>query len=81
MNNKKTISKATKWALLSTLCIWGFISFMMLAGEENPLEPMSLNRFILIKLCAAISAYLCYLAGKWLYKSGYLPDIKIDDDI
>lgn len=81
MNHRKTISKATKWALLSIISIWGFISVIVLAGDENPLEPMLLSRFILIKLCAAISSYLCYLTGKWLYKSGYLPDIKIDDNL
>lgn len=81
MKNKKTISEAAKWAMLSIIGIWGFISFIMLAGEENPLEPMSLSRFILIKLCASISLYLCYLTGKWLSKAGYLPDMNTDDNL
>ncbi len=74
-------NRVVKWALLFALSIWGCISAMMLAGDENPLEPMPLSQFILIKLCAAVSLYLCYLTGKWLYKSGYLPDINIDDNL
>lgn len=74
-------NKLIKWTLLSVLSIWGCVSFMLLAGDENPLEPMTLSRFFLIKLCAAASLYLCYSTGKWLYKSGYLPDINIDDNL
>lgn len=71
-----------QWAALWILGIWGFLSFIVLAGEEDPANPMPFGRFFLIKASAMLSLVLCYYVGKWLHRAGYLPDeLDKDDEI
>lgn len=78
--NKTQRSKAVRWAALWILCILGFISFIVLAGEESPNNPMSLGEFFLIKLGGMASLLICFYVGKRLHRAGYLPD-ELDEDI
>jgi hypothetical protein len=71
----KTILKSIgKWALLFALTAVGFLSFMIIVGEEDPAKPMSLSWFFTLKLIAlaflASAAYVC----KFCYRKGLLPD-------
>ena len=61
---------------LNLLLVWGFISFIILAGEDIPGQPMSDLKFYGSKLIAMASLWLCYRTGRWLNKKGLLPEIK-----
>ena len=69
-----------QWGLMTVLCLWGMVSFMVLAGEEAPEVCMTLGDFFLIKALAITSFSGCILCGKWLSKKGLLPEINIQED-
>lgn len=77
--SKTQRSKAVKWAVLWILGIWGFLSFIVLAGEEDPNNPMPFSEFLIIKAGAMASFLLCFYVGKRLHRAGYLPD-ELDED-
>ena len=54
----KQHSKFTQWLVFSLLGLWGFFSFIILAGEEDPMNPLSIEKFFLIKGAAGLSLYL-----------------------
>ena len=76
MNKNKII----QWAVYIAIGTWGFLSFCVLAGDEDPNNPMSLGRFFTIKALAAISLYDCYRVGKACNKWGLFPDFKFPED-
>lgn len=78
---KKQPSKFVQNLILWAIALWGFISFIIIAGEEDPLDPMPLGRFCLIKSLGLASLVLCFLTGKWADKKGLLPDEINDKDI
>lgn len=72
-------NKKVQWAILTALLAWGMLSFIVLAGEENPQKPLSLLDFFLIKLGAFSSLAACYCVGRVLNRAGYLPEISEGD--
>lgn len=76
----KQHSKIIQWIVFSLLGIWGFISFIILAGEENPINPLSFEKFFLIKGAAGLSLYLCVRLGSWLNSKGLMPEMSEEDD-
>lgn len=79
-SNRQQKSKSVQWVILWALGIWGILSFLVLAGDENPDNPVSLNEFLLIKAAGVASLLLCCLVGKRLYRGGYLPD-ELDEEV
>lgn len=80
--NKTQRRKAVQWAAIWFLGVWGFLSFIVLAGEEDPNNPMSLGEFCLMKAGAMASLLICFYIGKRLHRAGYLPEeLDEDDDI
>lgn len=73
-------SKIIQWLVFSLLGIWGFISFIILAGDEDPINPLSLEKFFLIKGAAGLSLYLCVRIGSCLNSKGLIPEISEEDD-
>lgn len=71
---KASIKKFAQWALFSALCFIGIIAFMILAGDEDPMNPMPFGRWLLIKTLAMVVIAVCVCCGKWLYKKRYLPE-------
>lgn len=71
---KVGIKKIAQWALLSALCFIGTISFMILAGDEDPMNPIPFGRLLITKALAMAVLAVCVLCGKWLKKKGYLPE-------
>lgn len=69
-------TEITKWILMSFLFVWGFISFIFLAGEENPAHPLTFGQFVAMKAGALLSLYLCFLCGRWFSKKGLLPEFE-----
>ena len=66
-----------QWVILTLLMLWGFASFLVLAGEDAPGEPPTpLREFLLIKAGALASFGLCFLVGRWLNRKGLLPDVE-----
>lgn len=72
MRKKKII----QWSIMTALCVWGFIAFMILAGEESPTSNLTLGQFLFIKIGALGHLALCIIIGKWLNKKGLLPEMK-----
>lgn len=67
----------TQRVALTIMLLWGFASFLVMAGEESPSDPpMTLGKFLLIKGVALASFSLCLLVGKYLNRKGLLPDVK-----
>lgn len=73
-------SKFTQWLVLSLLVIWGFVSFIFLAGEEDPMHPLSFEKFFIIKCLAGLSLYICVRFGAWLESKGLIPEMSEEDD-
>lgn len=72
--------KTIKWIIFFMLGTWGFLSFCVLAGDEDPNNPMSMTRFFMTKAGAALSLYLCCRVGKLFNNHGLLPDIKLPEE-
>lgn len=70
---------AMKWVYMTGIFFWGLLSFMFLAGEENPNDPMPIWLFISIKAVAMVSFVLCFIIGRYLNQKGLLPDIPEED--
>lgn len=77
---KKKYSETSKWILFYTICTIGFLAFMVLAGEEDPYNPMPLGTFFLYKIGALAVLALCVFAGKKLHAAGMLPK-KLDEEL
>lgn len=69
-----TVKKCLQWTYLSTICLIALGAFVMLAGEENPHEPIPLGEWLLIKVTAMVVFVLAALIGRWLYQMGFLPE-------
>ena len=69
----ESIKKFAQWALFSVLSITGIIAFTILAGDEDPMNPMPFGRWLLIKALATVVIAVCIYGGKRLYKKGYMP--------
>lgn len=76
----KQQSKFTQWLVFSLLGLWGFFSFIILAGEEDPMNPLCIEKFFLIKGAAGISLYICFRIGSWLNSKGLIPDVSEEDE-
>jgi hypothetical protein len=74
---KKT--KTVKWLIFSIIGTWGLFSFLIIAGEDNPMHPLPFAQFVLIKLAAMLSLAVCVLVGKKLDKSGYMPEFQEEE--
>lgn len=77
--SKTQRSKAVKWSAMWLLALWGFASFIVLAGEEDPRDLMPFGEFFLIKAVAMASLLICFYVGKRLNRAGYLPE-EFDED-
>lgn len=79
-----TVRKFGQWAVLSALCIIGCIAFMVLVGDENPMNPMPLSRWLLLKAAAGVVLYVCYKVARLCHRHGYLPeylDKMVEEDV
>ena len=76
----KQHSKFIQWLVFTLLGIWGFFSFIILAGEEDPMNPLSIEKFFLIKGAAGLSLYLCVRLGSWFNSKGLIPEMSEEDD-
>lgn len=71
--------KTIKYTNLGLLFIWGFVSFLFIAGDEHYSDPQPLVKFIFVKGCALLSLGLCFLTGNRLGRKGQLPDVSDND--
>lgn len=68
------VKKCLQWTYLSAICLIALGAFVMLAGEENPYEPIPLGEWLLIKATAMAVFVMVSLIGRWLYRLGLLPE-------
>lgn len=73
-------TKILQNTLMGLILVWGFLSFLVLCGEDIPGQPMSNLQFFGSKGLAFASLGLCYLAGRKLNRMGLLPDMEEDDE-
>jgi len=69
-----TAKKCAQWAVFLALCFIGCIAFMVLAGDDNPANPLPFSRWLLMKVVAGVVLYACYLCGRTLHRFGFLPE-------
>lgn len=72
-------TKVIQWSIQTLLVIWGFASFLILAGEDAPGHPMSDETFFGTKAAGAASLAICLAVGGYLDRNGYLPKSKHTD--
>lgn len=77
--NRHKAGSLAKRLILYALALWGFISFLFLAGEKAPDSDMTSGQFCLLKLASMASLLLCCFAGKVLHRAGMLPE-DLDED-
>lgn len=75
MNTKKVLS----WMLLSAIGGIGMIAFMVLAGDEDPMNPLQLSELFFIKGLAAASIAALYFIARYCDRKGWLPEISEED--
>lgn len=68
-------SKVFKWALLIALASWLSFSFIVLIGEEDPKNPLTLVQFFFLKFGALASTFLTGWSLARLHEKGLLPDL------
>lgn len=75
-------SKVFKWALLIVLATWFTFSFIVLIGEENPKNPLTLIQFFFMKVGALASILVTGFCFTRLNEKGFLPDLSklIDEE-
>lgn len=76
----KKHSRFTQWLAFGLLMLWGVGSFIVLASDEAPERPLSIEAYLLIKAAAMLSFCLCVRAGFWLNSKGLMPDTDEDGD-
>ena len=72
-------TKTKQYITMCLLSIWGLCSFIVLAGDEIPGQPISDLKFYGSKAIALASIWLCFRTGKWLGKKGLIPEIKEEE--
>lgn len=75
MNTKKVLS----WILVSAIGIIGMIAFMVLAGDDDPINQLPLSKWFLIKGLAAASITALYFIARYCDRKGWLPEISEED--
>ena len=73
-------TKTFKWSVMTVLMLWGFISFIVVAGDEDPENPMPLIQFFVVKMIGMLSLAACFMTGKLLDKKGWLPEMDLEDE-
>lgn len=76
----KAPHKYVQWAIVTALFGVGFLALMVIAGDDEPANPLPLGEWFLIKAVAAAVCYACYRVGRFLYSLGLLPVMDIDMD-
>lgn len=73
------MKKIIQWGIYITLSVIGILAFFVLAGDEDPINPIPIGQFIAVKAGAISVIGGCIWLGKKCDKKGLLPDIKDDD--
>ncbi len=71
---KATFKPIIQWSLFLSLMTVGFVSFLVMAGDEDPNESMSLTCFFLKKTIAMAVFAGVFFACKYCYSKRLFPD-------
>lgn len=74
----KAPHKLIQWAIVTALFSVGLLALLVIAGNDDPANPLPLGEWLLIKVIAAAIAYACYRFGRYLYRLGLLPVMDYD---
>lgn len=70
------MSHFLKWAIFTALFSVGFIGLLILAGDDDPYNPMPLGRWFMLKAMGAALMYAAYRIGILLDRYNLLPEFK-----
>ncbi len=68
------ISKFFKWSILSAVFSVGFFGLLILAGDDDPYNPMPIGRWLLLKAVGAALIAASVYVGKVLDRHDLLPE-------
>lgn len=68
-----------KWGVTGIVFAWAVVTFLLLAGEEDPNAPMPLAEFLCWKAVGVASLLLCCIAGRWLYRRGWIVEFDSEE--
>lgn len=71
INRKKII----QWSIFSTLFCVGFLALLVMAGDDDPQNPLPFGRWLTVKFCALAVFCFCIKLGKYLNRKGLIPEI------
>ena len=63
-----------QWLMFLSLTTIGLFSFLVMAGDENPQQPLTISEWLLVKFSAAIVFISVYLACRFCYNNGLFPE-------
>lgn len=69
-----TTGNLFKWCIATAIFGVGFFGLLILAGDDDPYNPMPFGRWFMLKASGAALIYVAYLVGKLLYRNDLLPD-------
>lgn len=72
--------KVGQYSLFFILFGIGFFAFMILAGDDDPSNPLPFGRWLAIKTGAMAVIAVCVFIGKFMNKIGLFSEIDFDDD-
>ncbi len=59
-----------------SLCAIVFVAFLVVCSDSSPLYQMTTREFVKSKIIALAVIILCVLAGSYLKRRGYIPEVK-----
>lgn len=72
--------KVGQYILFCVLFGIGFFAFMIVAGDDDPSNPLPFGRWLAIKSVAMGVLVACVFTGKYLNKLGLFSEIDFDED-
>ncbi len=72
--------KVGQYILFCVLFGIGFFAFMIVAGDDDPSNPLPIGRWMAIKSAAMAVLVACVFTGKYLNKLGLFSEIDFDED-
>ena len=71
-----TTGNVFKWCIATAIFAVGFFGLLILAGDDDPYNPMPLGRWFMLKAMGAALMYVAYRIGRLLDRYNLLPEFK-----
>lgn len=71
---RKALS-AVRWLAFVALNVWAAAAFLLLIGEDDPQNPLSLTAFFAYKALALAALYAAYKVSSVMWRKRFFPPI------